>query len=612
MVRSRLPLRRFFSLRARLDPDSIRGLALRNIPTRRLRLRRRSSGSLLPHLLHHVRPSLPISDPNKLTPTRYMSILTYSPAARIDHDLTLSHFIFATITPAGNLLRSMLLALNEFSLLCRDKEVVSYPGSLTVYGGPILYLLVQSALLFLVLVWYDSGYKPPFLAKSSRHLISHAEETVPIPADVLAETKRTEEGNDPLRVLHLSKSFAHTPAVSDLTFGIPTGAVFALLGPNGAGKVRLPSLFLSLPSSSPISLLIRAQSTTIALIRGDVRPSHNGGDVLIESKSITAHRAAARGSLGVCPQFDAMDTMTTAEHLSFYARARGVADVATNVAAVMAAVGLTPFAGRLANTLSGGNKRKLSLAIALMGNPSVLLLDEPSSGMDAAAKRVMWKTLLGVAAPGRSLLITTHSMEEADKLASNIGIMKERMLAVGSSAGLRGRWGDAWLVHLVLRSAPATGREEMARVMQWVRREVRGAELPDVDVRVVKGEEGDGGDGRRRGRGREEWGGCGQLRFRVVRSSFSSSTREKGGVKEIIEPAVERKENGTSGDGAGGIAGLFALLEANKEELGFEYYSISPTTLDQVFLRIVGAEEQDEGKEKRRGAAKKSFRFWRR
>lgn len=95
------------------------------------------------------------------------------------------------------------------------------------------------------------------------------------------------------------------------------------------------------------------------------------------------------------------------EHLEFYARVRGVPDVQHNVTEVIKAVGLTAFSARMAAKLSGGNKRKLSLGIALIGNPTVLLLDEPSSGMDAASKRVMWKTLAAVV-PGRSLLLTTH------------------------------------------------------------------------------------------------------------------------------------------------------------------------------------------------------------
>jgi ATP-binding cassette subfamily A (ABC1) protein 3 len=164
---------------------------------------------------------------------------------------------------------------------------------------------------------------------------------------------------------------------------------------------------------------------------------HNGGDVHIECLSIIAHLAAARSHLGVCPQLDAMDSITISKHLD-YARAQRVPGIAVNISAVLSTLGLDVFKNRMANALSGGNKRKLSLAITLMRNPSVLLLDEPSSGMDAAAERVMWKTLLGVAATGRVLLITTHSMKEADKLATCIGIMKRRMLALGTSKVIHG------------------------------------------------------------------------------------------------------------------------------------------------------------------------------
>lgn len=102
-----------------------------------------------------------------------------------------------------------------------------------------------------------------------------------------------------------------------------------------------------------------------------------------------------------------MDQMTVLEHLRFYAHVRGIVDSEYNVQAVIKAIGLEAFASRMAAKLSGGNKRKLSLGIALIGNPAVLLLDEPSSGMDAAAKRMMWKTLAAVV-PGRCLLLTTH------------------------------------------------------------------------------------------------------------------------------------------------------------------------------------------------------------
>ena len=157
----------------------------------------------------------------------------------------------------------------------------------------------------------------------------------------------------------------------------------------------------------------------------------------MENVPVTRRRAEAKSHLGVCPQFDAMDRMTVVEHLRFYAQVRGVKDVEHNVSQVIRAVGLKAFQTRMGEKLSGGNKRKLSLGIARMGNPTVLL-DEPSSGVDAAAKRTMWKTLASVQ-KGRNLVLTTHSMQEADPRASRAGILAKKMLAVGTSDDLRKR-----------------------------------------------------------------------------------------------------------------------------------------------------------------------------
>ncbi|KAF2474469.1 P-loop containing nucleoside triphosphate hydrolase protein [Lindgomyces ingoldianus] len=503
-----------------------------------------------------------------------MCILTYSPAYRINSDLTLSHFVYSTVTPAGNLIRSLLLTLNEFSLLCNDESIAAYPGALKVYGGPILYLIVQAIVLFITLVWWDSGYKPPVFTRSKSRA-KHSEEDIDaIDPAVAAEMRRVEQSSDSLRVLHLHKTFGRNHAVNNITFGVPQGEVFALLGPNGAGK-----------------------SSTISLIRGDIHPSRNGGDICIEGISVIAKRATARGHLGVCPQFDAMDAMTVREHLAFYARTRGVTNIQSNIDAVLAATGLIRFSDRLAHNLSGGNKRKLSLGIALMGNPSVLLLDEPSSGMDAAAKRVMWRTLLGVAAPGRALLITTHSMEEADKLATRVGIMKRKMLALGSVAELGDQYGDAWVVQLVLKSAPETREEEMSVVREWVK-----SRIPGVQV--------------------ERWGskggGHGQLRFRVLKAAVAMSATSPGGsvaekeaTDEIHE--VDAVSRGPAGDNGGGIPGLIHLLEEYREELGLEHYSVSPTTLDEVFLRVVGEEEEEDGnvrKGNKKGSRMEKWRLW--
>jgi ATP-binding cassette subfamily A (ABC1) protein 3 len=464
----------------------------------------------------------------------YLSILTYAPTQSIDHYINVFHFTVATITPSGNLIRAMFVALNVFSVTCHGQEYASNPGAITLYGGPITYTILQTVFLLVLLVWWDSGSLVGKFRKNYKEEDLEEKETVD--EDVTNELQRVSSSNDGLRVLHLSKNFKSLRAVQDLTFGVKRGEVFALLGPNGAGK-----------------------STTISLIRGDIQPSPNGGEVFVENYSVSKHRAAARAHLGVCPQFDAMDQMTAIEQLRFYAQVRGVGDVEYNVNEVIRAVGLGAFSDRMAAKLSGGNKRKLSLGAALMGNPTVLLLDEPSSGMDAAAKRVMWKTLASVV-PGRSLVLTTHSMEEADALANRAGIMAGKMLALGTSDSLRRKHGDAYHVHLVTKTAPHTSDEEMDRIREWIQEHFPNADTEDKTYH-------------------------GQLKFSVPTSGQQSKTRSSEDDEISSSSSIQK---------SGGISTLFVKLEDAKETLGLEHYSVSRTTLDQVFLSIVGKHEIEE------------------
>ena len=304
-----------------------------------------------------------------------------------------------------------------------------------------------------------------------------------------------------------------------------------------------------------------------ALIRGDIQPSKNGGNIYVENIEINRHRAQARAHLGVCPQYDAMDQMTVIEHLRFYARVRGVLEIEHNVEVVIKAVGLQAFSGRMAAKLSGGNKRKLSLGIALIGNPTVLLLDEPSSGMDAAAKRVMWKTLAAVV-PGRSLLLTTHSMEEADALANRAGIMAKRMLSMGTSDYLRRKHGDAYYIHIVMTSAPHTSQEEIADLRSWVLEHFPDATIEDKTYH-------------------------GQIRFSVPAHRDEAEHETKIDIAEDVDEikgGMSVKRNDSR------IGSLIAMLEDHRAELKLEHYSVSPTTLDQVFLTIVGKHDvQEEG-----------------
>ncbi|KAL2019210.1 hypothetical protein VTK56DRAFT_10010 [Thermocarpiscus australiensis] len=528
----------------------------------------------------------------------YMCVIAYAPVDRIDSLVLVVHFVVSVVAPICSVIRSLFIALNLFSTACDGHSLASNPGGILQYGGPIVYLIVQSVLLFVILVWADGGSagysfrrmfsrSPPGHTPSSdsdeRDAISDEEvanELVRVKTSAsAARDGRSPGSTDGLRVVNLTKSFGSNTAVDNVTFGIKHGEVFALLGPNGAGK-----------------------STTISVIRGDLKPSPRGGDVFVEDASVTRHLAAARARLGVCPQFDAVDQMTVEEHLRFYARVRGVPDVGHNVAAVVRAVGLAAFRHRPAHALSGGNRRKLSLAIALMGNPSVVLLDEPSSGLDAAAKRVMWRTLAATV-PGRSILLTTHSMEEADALAGRAGILARRMLALGTVDALRARFGDRLYVHLVCRGAPRTSREHVERVRRWVGERFGGAGA-EVEEETYHG----------------------QMRFSVPASSAfasspSSSAAQAGDgagagadgyvVNDEITSTPAAGAGPSSSSSSSAIGKLVVLLEENREFLGVEHYSVSPTTLDQVFLTVVGRHNvREEGYENKEGETRKGKWRW--
>ncbi|KAG9245129.1 hypothetical protein BJ878DRAFT_534104 [Calycina marina] len=466
----------------------------------------------------------------------YLVTITYAPINKIDSYLLIDHFVISALTPMGSLIRALFIALNIFSTTCSGKAISSNPGGILFYGGPILYLFLQIFVFFTILLWYDSGSIVAWWRNLRGNSTVVSEEDIPYNQDIAEELARVNSSNDGLRVLNLTKSFGKVTAVENLTFGIRRGEVFSLLGPNGAGK-----------------------STTISLIRGDMQPSKNGGNIFIENTEISKHRAQARSHLGVCPQYDAMDQMTVIEHLRFYARVRGVSNIEYNVAEVIKAVGLTGFADRMGKKLSGGNKRKLSLGLALIGNPTVIVLDEPSSGMDAAAKRVMWKTLAAIV-PGRSLLLTTHSMEEADALADRAGIMAKRMLAMGTSEGLRRNYGGWWYVHLVLRSAPHTPDTEITSLRSWVSSCFPGATIEDKTYH-------------------------GQIRFSIPIVERSISDEEGDQITSVRDY-----------DRGDGIGAIITKLEESREEMGLEHYSVSPTTLDQVFLTIVEKHNvQEEG-----------------
>jgi ABC-type multidrug transport system fused ATPase/permease subunit len=206
-----------------------------------------------------------------------MSVYTYAPIQEIDNQVIIVHFTIALICPIGSLTWALFVALNVFQVSCSGDVIATNPGAITLYGGPILYLLLQSLVLFGILLWYDSGtFFPKWWFQRTVTVRPMDEEDITDP-EILQESQNVGNSTGGLRVLSITKVFGSNVAVENVTFGVRSGEVFALLGPNGAGK-----------------------STAISLIRGDIRPQ-KGGDILVEDVSVVLHRAAARSHLGVCP-----------------------------------------------------------------------------------------------------------------------------------------------------------------------------------------------------------------------------------------------------------------------------------------------------------------------
>ena len=224
-------------------------------------------------------------------------------------------------------------------------------------------------------------------------------------------------------IVNLRKGFTTTNgykvAVDGLNLTMYSGQITALLGHNGAGK-----------------------STAISMLTGLIPP--DSGSAVIEGLDIKEDMAYVRTFLGVCPQHDILfSQLTVEEHLYMYARFKGTpADqVAVEVEKMINSVGLTEKRKVYSMHLSGGQKRKLSVGIAFIGNSRVVFLDEPTSGMDPYSRRFTWNVIRQYK-EGRIVVLTTHFMDEADLLGDRIAIMGDgRLLCCGSSLYLKQRFG---------------------------------------------------------------------------------------------------------------------------------------------------------------------------
>lgn len=217
-----------------------------------------------------------------------------------------------------------------------------------------------------------------------------------------------------IRVEGVQKSFGELEVLRDVSFTVRPGSIFALLGSNGAGKTTL----------------VRILATLLAA---------DGGTASVHGFQVGAQAADVRASISLTGQFAAVDEILTGrENLILIARLRHLAEPGVIADDLLGRFGLSEAGGRPVATYSGGMRRRLDIAMSLIGEPPVIFLDEPTIGLDPQARLEVWQAVRDLAAAGTTVLLTTQYLDEAEQLADRIAILHEgRILVDGTLADLK-------------------------------------------------------------------------------------------------------------------------------------------------------------------------------
>jgi ABC-2 type transport system ATP-binding protein len=254
------------------------------------------------------------------------------------------------------------------------------------------------------------------------------------------------EGAPALTAVGLRKSFGTLVVLDDIDLEVPAGTVFSLLGPNGAGKTTTVQI---------LSTLIRADA----------------GQVCVAGHDLRREPDLVRAAIGVTGQFSAVDNLLTGqENLILMADLHHLdRRVGRHRAAeLLARFDLVDAAKKTAATYSGGMRRRLDLAMTLVGDPSVIFLDEPTAGLDPRSRRSMWQIIRELVAGGVTIFLTTQHLEEADQLADRIAVLdRGKLVAEGTAEELKRLIPGG---HVRLQFADASGLESAARILGAVSR----------------------------------------------------------------------------------------------------------------------------------------------
>jgi lipooligosaccharide transport system ATP-binding protein len=251
--------------------------------------------------------------------------------------------------------------------------------------------------------------------------------------------------NAVLAVHNLRKSYGDHVVVNNLNLDIGRGECFGLLGPNGAGK-----------------------TTTLRLMLGLIAP--DAGELRLFDHPVPQQARAARLRVGVVPQFDNLDPdFTVAENLMVYGRYFGIrdSDIEARIPELLDFASLSGKRNARVPTLSGGMKRRLTLARALVNDPEVIFLDEPTTGLDPQARHLIWQRLRELTARGKTLVLTTHFMDEAERLCHRLAVMDDgSIISSGSPRDLIAQNIEPQVVEVFGEHAANWARDNAARHSQ--------------------------------------------------------------------------------------------------------------------------------------------------
>ena len=392
---------------------------------------------------------------------------------------------------------------------------MSYFETIIMYVVDIIFYLGLSTI---IQSYKDSGLTFCLYLKSFFKHVSRSENIPLVNQDGIINLEKNEkhfqelslinkqklEQNQCLKLVNVSKSFDDVQAVKCFNGELFSDEIFCLLGHNGAGK-----------------------STTINMISGIFDPDE--GDILLDGRSLVTDKKYLYQNIGLCQQEDIFfEHLTVEEHLRYMCEIKGSQVNLQEINDLIYRIDLAQKKDALCGTLSGGQKRKLCIALALIGNSRIILLDEPTSGMDVMARRSLWEFLKNYKA-GKIILLTTHFLDEAEYLGDRIGIMTDgEYLCCGTSSYLKSKYPCGFNINLLINSKIFNENYKSQFYQEISKYE------PNCEIKVAS-----------------------KAIFSINISSNNKSIKE-----------------------------IFDYIENTKDQYGIEDYTVSSTSLEDVFLKI--------------------------